>query len=140
MNSSFTIRLPGLAIPTKDSQTSAAPVAGPVADSALSDEALMAQIWEGSREALGVLFSRYARLVRGVALRVLRDPSEADDLLQDIFLGLEGRSYVQVLGELDLGQRLYDGSEQLEVLLRRSEDVDFEGAVGRPSRVSHPRP
>lgn len=46
----------------------------------------MAQIWEGSREALGVLFSRYARLVRGVALRVLRDPSEADDLLQDIFL------------------------------------------------------
>jgi RNA polymerase sigma-70 factor (ECF subfamily) len=32
------------------------------------------------------LFRRYARVVRGVAYRVLRDASEADDLLQDIFL------------------------------------------------------
>jgi len=28
--------------------------------------------------------SRYARIVRGVAYRVLRDTSEADDLLQDV--------------------------------------------------------
>lgn len=33
-----------------------------------------------------MLFHRYARIVRGVAFRVLRDASEADDLLQDIFL------------------------------------------------------
>jgi RNA polymerase sigma-70 factor (ECF subfamily) len=46
----------------------------------------MVQICEGSREALGVLFRRYARLVRGVAYRVLRDTSEADDLVQDVFL------------------------------------------------------
>ena len=32
------------------------------------------------------MFRRYARIVRGVAYRVLRDTSEADDLLQDIFL------------------------------------------------------
>src|SRR5208337_2085964 len=50
------------------------------------DEALMAQICDGSREALAVLFRRYARLVRTVAMRVLRDDSEADDLLQDVFL------------------------------------------------------
>jgi RNA polymerase sigma-70 factor (ECF subfamily) len=46
----------------------------------------MAQISEGSREALAVLFRRHARVVRGVAYRVLRDASEADDLLQDIFM------------------------------------------------------
>ena len=46
----------------------------------------MAQICEGGREALAILFRRYARLVRGVAYRVLRDTCEADDLLQDIFL------------------------------------------------------
>jgi RNA polymerase sigma-70 factor (ECF subfamily) len=51
-----------------------------------SDEALMALICEGDREALASLFRRYARIVRGVAYRVLRDASEADDLLQDIFL------------------------------------------------------
>jgi RNA polymerase sigma-70 factor (ECF subfamily) len=86
MNSSVTIRLPGLAIPTKRGQTSVAPAAALVVDSGTSDEALMAQICEGNSEALEILFHRYARLVRGVAYRVLRDTSEADDLLQDIFL------------------------------------------------------
>jgi len=85
MNSSVTIRLPGFAGPTEDSQTAAAQTV-PVADPAISDEALMSQICDGSREALAVLFRRYARLVRGVAYRVLRDASEADDLLQDAFL------------------------------------------------------
>jgi RNA polymerase sigma-70 factor (ECF subfamily) len=51
-----------------------------------SDEALIAQICEGRREALGVLFRRHARAVRAVAYRVLRDTSEADDMVQDVFL------------------------------------------------------
>lgn len=51
-----------------------------------SDEALIALICEEDKEALTLLFRRYARIVRGVAYRVLRDVSEADDLLQDIFL------------------------------------------------------
>ncbi len=51
-----------------------------------SDEALIALICHGDREALAGLFRRYARLIRCVAYRVLRDQSEADDLLQDIFL------------------------------------------------------
>lgn len=46
----------------------------------------MASMSDGDKEALALLFRRYARIVRGVAYRVLRDPSEADDLLQDIFL------------------------------------------------------
>ena len=46
----------------------------------------MSLICEGDKEALALLFRRYAHIVRGVAYRVLRDPSEADDLLQDIFL------------------------------------------------------
>ena len=46
----------------------------------------MSCICNGDKEALACLFRRYARIVRGVAYRVLRDTSEADDLLQDIFL------------------------------------------------------
>jgi RNA polymerase sigma-70 factor (ECF subfamily) len=46
----------------------------------------MAEICNGSREALAILFVRYARLVRTVAMRILRDSSEADDLLQEVFL------------------------------------------------------
>lgn len=84
MNSSVTIRLPGFAV--NDSPTSEATAAAPVPDVEVCDEALMAQICEGGREALAVLFRRYAGLVRGVAYRVLRDASEADDLLQDVFV------------------------------------------------------
>lgn len=51
-----------------------------------SDDALLARICNGDNEALASLFRRYARVVRGVAYRVLRDTSEADDLLQDVFL------------------------------------------------------
>jgi RNA polymerase sigma-70 factor, ECF subfamily len=86
MNSSATIRIPGFAVPAEDHQPSVAPVEAQVIDPAVSDEALVVQICAGSREALAILFRRYARLVRGVAYRVLRDASEADDLLQDVFL------------------------------------------------------
>jgi RNA polymerase sigma-70 factor (ECF subfamily) len=55
-------------------------------DSQPSDEVLLKEVSSGGTEALSELFKRYARIVRGVAYRVLRDTSEADDLLQDIFL------------------------------------------------------
>ena len=46
----------------------------------------MAKICEGDREALARLFRRHARGVRAISYRVLRDTSEADDLVQDLFL------------------------------------------------------
>jgi RNA polymerase sigma-70 factor (ECF subfamily) len=85
MNPSITIRLPRLAMPSEDAQTTAS-FSSSAVTSEISDETLMLQVCEGSREALAVLFRRYARLVRGVSLRVLRDASEADDLVQDVFL------------------------------------------------------
>jgi RNA polymerase sigma-70 factor (ECF subfamily) len=84
MNSSATIRLSGFAV--NDNTTSEAKAAALAPDTEVCDEALMAQICEGGREALAILFRRYAGLVRGVAYRVLRDASEADDLLQDVFI------------------------------------------------------
>src|SRR5262245_56009942 len=38
----------------------------------------------GNRDALGVLFDRYYRLVFAVARRILRDRAEAEDLMQDV--------------------------------------------------------
>jgi RNA polymerase sigma-70 factor (ECF subfamily) len=70
----------------QSSSTESARVEGCERPSPPSDETLMALICEGDRDALASLFRRYARIVRGLAYRVLRDASEADDLLQDIFL------------------------------------------------------
>jgi RNA polymerase sigma-70 factor, ECF subfamily len=82
MNSAVTIRVPGLIKSVEKELTRETSI--PQVE--LSDEALMALICEGDKEALALLFRRYARIVRGVAYRVLRDASEADDLLQDIFV------------------------------------------------------
>jgi RNA polymerase sigma-70 factor (ECF subfamily) len=59
-----------------------------------SDEVLMAWIIDGSKEALACLFHRYARLVRAVGYKILRDDSEADDLLQEVFLFIHQKSAV----------------------------------------------
>src|SRR6266481_4923430 len=86
MNGFATIRLPGITIAKGEARTLSSSAATHGAESEISDETLIAQICDGSREALADLFRRHARIVRGVAYRVLRDASEADDLLQDIFL------------------------------------------------------
>lgn len=51
-----------------------------------SDEALMEHLRAGNHDALGVLFDRYHRLVLNIALRILRDVGEAEDLMQSVFL------------------------------------------------------
>lgn len=50
-----------------------------------TDEELMVQLRERDSSALDVLFSRYARLVLGIALRILNDYSEAEELVQEVF-------------------------------------------------------
>ena len=52
----------------------------------LSDEELMACLREGQSDALSVLFDRYQRLVLSIALKIVRDPAEAEDVTQTIFL------------------------------------------------------
>jgi RNA polymerase sigma-70 factor, ECF subfamily len=86
MGSSTTIRLPRLAIPKEQGESPALPGIPQTAAPEVSDESLIEEVCAGSREALAVLFRRYARLVHSIAYRVLRDASEADDLLQDIFV------------------------------------------------------
>lgn len=51
-----------------------------------SDEGLISLVCQGNTQALGLLFRRYAQTVRVIALRILKDAAEADDLLQDIFV------------------------------------------------------
>jgi RNA polymerase sigma-70 factor (ECF subfamily) len=52
----------------------------------LNDEAVMLRLQRGHDDALAVLFDRYHRLVMTIALRILRDAGEAEDLMQSVFL------------------------------------------------------
>jgi len=59
---------------------------------AFSDEALITNICGGDRDALALLFRRYARPVRNVGQRILRDKAEAEDLVQEVFLYIHRKS------------------------------------------------
>ena len=51
-----------------------------------SDERLAADLLAGEHDALAVLFDRYHRLVYSVAVRIVRDPGEAEEIVQTAFL------------------------------------------------------
>lgn len=52
----------------------------------LSDETVMAHLQAGHADALAVIFDRYYRLVLSIAMKLLRDVGEAEDLMQSVFL------------------------------------------------------
>jgi RNA polymerase sigma-70 factor (ECF subfamily) len=77
-----------LALPLRKARAAEIP---PEADSEaeISDGTLLLRTKSGDDEALGLLFHRYARLVRSVGRRILRDDNEAEDLAQDVFLYIQ---------------------------------------------------
>jgi RNA polymerase sigma-70 factor, ECF subfamily len=54
----------------------------------LTDEGVMAWLARGNHDALAVIFDRYQRLVTRVALQILRDPAEAEDVMQSVFIAV----------------------------------------------------
>jgi RNA polymerase sigma-70 factor (ECF subfamily) len=50
------------------------------------DSGLLSKVERGDEGAMAALFDRYSRIVYSVALRVLRDPASAEDVLQEIFM------------------------------------------------------
>jgi RNA polymerase sigma-70 factor, ECF subfamily len=52
----------------------------------LTDDQLMVQLQDGVNDSLAVLFERYQRLVFSIALKIVRDRGEAEDVTQNVFL------------------------------------------------------
>jgi RNA polymerase sigma-70 factor (ECF subfamily) len=112
------------------------------------DEVLMLRIQAGDEQALGLLLERYANIVLGIGLKVLRDREEAEELVQDVFFqvyrkcqlfdpnrgaarawllqtayhrAFDRREYLRV-------RRFYDSKSVEEVAeeMRASSDVEYE--------------
>jgi RNA polymerase sigma-70 factor (ECF subfamily) len=146
MDASTAFRLTALAISEERDKSTSSPVTPQAIEPEISDETLMIRICEGSKEALAILFRRYARLVRAVAVRILRDDSEADDMLQDVFLFLHRncsmfdsskatvRSWiVQMTYHRAIDRRRYLSSRHFYTRL------DLDGAAGLPDPRSERR-
>ncbi len=82
-NSRFERAIP---FPALSSQVSA------VEEARHSDEHLIERIAKKDTAALRVLLSRYSRLVMRIALRILHDDGEAEEVVQDVFFYLYQRA------------------------------------------------
>jgi len=85
VNTFFTARLAPLPLALKSGAVEYAQSAA----NSLTDEVLLTRLQAGEQDALGLLFQRYARVVRAIAARILRDAAEAEDLVQDLFLFIQ---------------------------------------------------
>jgi RNA polymerase sigma-70 factor (ECF subfamily) len=47
---------------------------------------LIRRLRSGDHKALGEFYDQYAGLVNGLAIRILRDPAEAEDTVQEVFV------------------------------------------------------
>ena len=91
MDASTTARFPVLpSTPAADGRASS----GEMTSLNVSDGVLLARVKSGDSSALGVLFQRFSRPIRSIGRRILRDDSEADDLVQDVFLFIQRRSSI----------------------------------------------
>ena len=94
MGSSANARVLRVTEPLKDTAAEDSPFPLQESLKELDDERLMCRIQRGDLEAFEVLFDRYSGLVLRVGARLFRDATDAEDLVQEVFLYLFRRSYV----------------------------------------------
>ncbi len=86
MSSFSTVRVPPLPLTHKGAITVSTVPASPHRPADDSDEVMLVRIATADREPLTCLFRRYASNVHSVGRRILRDRTEAEDLVQEVFL------------------------------------------------------
>jgi RNA polymerase sigma-70 factor (ECF subfamily) len=59
-----------------------------------SDAELVADLHRSNGDALDALLRRYARLVHRVAANILRDPTEAEDITQEVFFEISRKAHL----------------------------------------------
>jgi RNA polymerase sigma-70 factor (ECF subfamily) len=92
VNNLVAARFPTLPRSTETAAGMSISVEKSVAQAEASDEVLLPKVCASDRDALALLFRRYAQPVRNVGQRILRDKAEADDLVQDVFLYIHRKS------------------------------------------------
>ena len=91
MSSSASARFPGLPLSSRLEREQSRTISSEC-PRVLDDAALLDRIQVGDREALALLFRRYALPVRNIGQRVLQDKMEAEDLVQEVFLYIHRKS------------------------------------------------
>jgi RNA polymerase sigma-70 factor, ECF subfamily len=96
--------------------------------SSADDGILLNRIQRGDEAAIATLFDRYSKLVYSVALRVLRDPAAAEDVLQDIFMQVwrKPESFIATRGSLGAWLTVVARNRSIDSLRRRKPSESVE--------------
>jgi RNA polymerase sigma-70 factor (ECF subfamily) len=97
--------------------------------SSKEDAALLALVQGGDEYAMGALFDRYSKVVYSVALRVLRDPASAEDVLQEVFMQIwrNPDSFVATRGSLGGWLAVVSRNRSIDTLRRKRPTDSIEG-------------
>ena len=94
----------------------------PLAQSPSQDDAdVLAKVRRCDEAAMAVLYDRYSKVVYSVALRVLRDPSAAEDILQEIFMQIwrHPEHFIATRGSLGGWLAVVARNRAIDVIRRR---------------------
>jgi RNA polymerase sigma-70 factor, ECF subfamily len=102
---------------------------------------LLQRLARGDRAALGELYDLYAGLVHGLALRVLRDASEAEDVVQEVFMQVwrQAGRYDPLRGRPEAWVCTMARTRALDRLRRRTSRRE-DPSEAAPSRTESPVP
>jgi RNA polymerase sigma-70 factor (ECF subfamily) len=95
------------------------------------DAILMARIRSGDERALASLYDRYSQVVYSVALRVLGDTTQAEDILQEIFMQIwrNPQTFDATRGSLGAWLSVITRHRAIDQLRRRRPETDIEDVV-----------
>jgi RNA polymerase sigma-70 factor (ECF subfamily) len=110
--------------------------ARPTSSTGTSDQLLMERVRRNDQMAMAEVFDRYGGLVYSVALRVLKEPDQAEDVMQDIFFQLWKGTGTYTEGRGSLGAWLAVVARNRAIdSLRRKKPTDSVEDVVLPAKT-----
>jgi len=96
-----------------------------------SDELLLNRVGQRDPQAMTQIFDRYAGLVFSIALRVLKDPGQAEDVVQEIFTQIWQRpgAFVSSKGSLGAWLVVVARNRAIDLIRRRRPTDSLEDHV-----------
>jgi RNA polymerase sigma-70 factor, ECF subfamily len=110
---------------------------GPARFASAQDELMLDRVHARDQRAMTDLFDRYGSMVYSVALRVLKDTGQAEDVMQDVFFHLweNPRAFVPSRGSLGAWLLVVARNRAIDALRRRRPSDPVEDVV-LPSKTN----
>jgi RNA polymerase sigma-70 factor (ECF subfamily) len=92
------------------------------------DPSLLALVQLGDERAMASIYDRYSKLVYSVALRVLRDPASAEDVLQEVFMQIwrDPDSFTAARGSLGGWLAIVSRNRSIDSLRRKRPSTNVD--------------